>query len=220
MKITCIPLCLASAFAFASCVSTDTALQPGIDHGELASELSKPKVRFSKVRIVCKIITGDKTESLSPVLLRRGRSASSSLTSEGIYPTAFEFPEVKDGNGDSFPITPANPTAFESDQFGWNLKLKADTRDGFIMLSGTLNERRMGTKIRAAGAPFEPITTQATNALGRKVAVTLTDNRAEQPTIINKEIPILIAASNGGNYRVFLDEEKTTYAEFSCQVID
>ena len=221
MKTKNIPLCLFSAIALASCQSTDTALRHGIDQGELASELSKPNIRFSKVRVDCKIVTGAKTESLAPITIRRGRSATTSMTEEGFFPTAFEFPDVKKvTEANIVPVTPANPTTFNSDNFGWTLKLGAEAQDGFIMLRGTLSDRQMGAKIQAGGKPFEPITTQASTALGRDVAVTLTDNRAGQPAVIDRKFPILIAANNGGSYRIFLDERKTSYAEFTCRVID
>ncbi len=88
------------------------------------------------------------------------------------------------------------------------------------MLQGTLTERRMGSRIRSAGLPFEPITTQASDALGRDVAVTLTENRAERPAVISKEFPILIATqASGSPYRVYLDDDHESYAEFSCEIV-
>ena len=214
------PLWLVISAVFVSCQSGQFPML-GVDQEELASALSKPKASFSRVRVTCRIVSGDRTETLPAVVIRRGRSASSSLTSEEVYPTQFDFPEIGAQKlGDTFPITPANPTAFKAGKFGWTLNLEAEARESFITLQGKLTERRAGSGIRSAGLPFEPITTQASDALGRDVTVTLTDNRAERPAVISKVFPILIAAQPAGSpYRVYLDDGHASYAEFSCEII-
>jgi len=220
MKTKSIPLLLIPVIALASCQTTQTA-SIGTDHEELASAYAAPEVRFSKVRVTCKIVSEDTTKALPPIVIRRGHSKSSSVSTEGIYPTDFEFPKVvKVGEQNAFPVTPANPTAFDVDNFGWKMDLRADARESFIMLRGTLTEHRMGDKIRSGGVPFQPITTKASDALGRDVEVILTDNRAERPTKVTEEFPIFIASQPGETSRVYLDEKRTTYAEFTCQIID
>ena len=215
------------SIALASCQSNETRLN-GTTHDDLASAYAKPAIHFSKVKVSCRIVSGETVETMPATILKRGKAGSASLTtSEEIYPTQFNFPEIPEseafgavGQTNSFPITPANPTAFDVTKLGWALDLQADPRMSFIQLRGKLTERRLGDKISSAGLPFRPITAGARDALGREVAVVLTENRAERPTIVTEEIPILIAAQPGESYRVYLDESRSSYAEFTCEIID
>ena len=216
--------CLLGLVSSAVCVSCQPShsTKIGVDQEALASAFARPDVRFSRVRVTCRIVTGEKIETLPAVVIRRGRSGSASLTSEEQYPTQFDFPQIgEQKKGETFPITPAKPTAFEAGKFGWTLELGVEARESFIMLQGTLTERRLGYRVRSTGLPFQPITTQASDALGRDVAVTLTDNHADRPAVISKSFPILIAAQPAGSpYRVYLDENHQSYAEIGCEVVD
>jgi hypothetical protein len=136
-----IQLLLIPAITLVACQSKQSS-QIGVDQAQLASALTKERVRFSKVRVTCSVVAEGEARTLDPLLIRRGRSSSTSLTSEEIYPRHFDFPEIGPVKvGDSFPITPANPTQFDAGQFGWALELAAGVRGGFIMLSGTLTDR-------------------------------------------------------------------------------
>lgn len=215
------PYCLVLSAICVSC-QPGQSTKVGVDQEALARAFAEPDVRFSRVRVTCRIVTGDKIETLPAVVIRRGRSGSVSLTSEEKYPTQFEFPQIGEQRpGETFPITPANPIAFETGNFGWTLELGAEARDSFIMLQGTLTERRLGYKVRSTGLPFQPITTQASDALGRDVAVTLTENHAELPTVISKAFPILIATQPAGSpHRVYLGANHQSYAEISCEIVN
>ena len=220
MRILAIPLVLIPAIALAACQSKPET-RSGVDQGQLATALAKEKIRFSKAKVGCSVNADGTVKTLPALVLRRGRSATTSLTAEGVYPTHFAFPEIGPAKmGDQFPITPANPTRFEAGEFGWTLELEAGAQQSFIMLRGTLTARQMGTRIRSGGIPFEPITTRARDAIGREVTVILSDNRAARPAVVTLEYPISIAAQPGESYRVYLDDAHEDYAEFRCEIVD
>ena len=208
-------IALIISIAFCACKSDD-AEPAGIDHAELAALLKSANLQFSKVRVSCKVVTPERTDTLPPFVIHRGGSNVARSNRQRRQPTDFKFPIVRhSGEGfGSYPITPAAPSKFANREYGWTLELGATSRDGFMVLSGTLTGRRAGDQVRADGEPFRPVTTEARNWLRREVTVILSENAATQPSLVSEEFPILIAAKGSGTYRVYLDEEGDRFAEF------
>ena len=213
---------LALPIALASC-STGEMPSYYSTYEDLSGAYAKPTAKFSKVEVACAVLSDQGLQKLPAVTLSRGRSGGTRVMKELIYPTSYEYPEIPSGDEfgadstlNSYPITPANPTSFDVTNVGWTLDLRARPQGSFIMIEGTLTRKKAGPQLRAAGIPFQPIAVLASDALGRKVPVILTENRAEQPTIITTDYPVRIAATPGGEYTLSLGSGQT--ATFTVNV--
>ncbi len=82
-------------------------------------------------------------------------------------------------SGGGFPVTPANPTAFDVRNVGVTMEVEPNVdADGFTI---SLNIAPEVVEFEGFINYGSPIQTSATNALGQPVQVTLTDNRILQP---------------------------------------
>jgi len=195
----------------------------GTTLGQLTSLYQRAPVKFSKARVSCVLEGPGTKQTLPSLVLRAGGRAKTTAgpVRELVYPTEFDFaevPETVDPRQIGFPITPAHPRKFTNFDQGWTLTLSAKPRGSFVVLSGKLTQARIGRFVQAAGKPYEPMVAGARTMLGRPAKVVLSENRAEQPSIIREEIPIMIAADPGNTYRIQLDDEGTQFAEFRCEI--
>ena len=132
--------------------------------------------------------------SAPSVTTKPGARATMEVTREFIYPTEYDPPEIPQtfgntggggifggggGGGGSFPVTPANPTAFDVRNVGVTMEVEPNVdADGFTI---SLNIAPEVVEFEGFINYGSPIQTSATNALGQPVQVTLTDNRILQP---------------------------------------
>jgi len=132
--------------------------------------------------------------SAPSVVTTAGQRAKIEVIREFIYPTEYDPPEIPQtfGNtggggifgggassGGGFPVTPANPTAFDVRNVGVTMEVEPNVdADGFTI---SLNIAPEVVEFEGFINYGSPIQTSATNALGQPVQVTLTDNRILQP---------------------------------------
>jgi general secretion pathway protein D len=139
--------------------------------------------------------------SAPSVVARSGQIAKLEVIREFIYPTEYDPPEIPDqfgnqGNGggllggaapsvSSFPVTPANPTAFETRNVGVTLQATPTIGpDGF-----TIDLRLEPEVVEFEGFINygSPIYTGGT-AAGQPVQVLLTENRIEMPVFAKRSV--------------------------------
>lgn len=139
------------------------------------------------------------------ITARSGEKATIEIIREFIYPTEYEPPEIptnfgNQGNGQggagggivntggiqTFPVTPATPTAFETRNTGVTLEVEPN-----IVENDFLIDLRFVPEI----TEFEgfinygsPITTGGTDALGNPVQIVLTENRIEMPVFSTRRV--------------------------------
>lgn len=137
------------------------------------------------------------------IVSRSGEKATIEIIREFIYPTEYEPPELPNnvggnanfsdnGNGvglsggNTFPVTPATPTAFETRNTGVTLEVEPTLgEDGYTI------DLRFAPEI----VEFEgfinygsPIQTTAQDALGNPVTITITENRIEMPVFSTRRV--------------------------------
>lgn len=137
------------------------------------------------------------------IVARSGEKATIEIVREFIYPTEYEPPELPNsvgstnnsstdifgnstGSSNSFPVTPATPTAFETRNTGVILEVEPTLgEDGYTI------DLRFAPEI----VDFEgfinygsPIQTSGTDALGNPVTITITENRIEMPVFSTRRV--------------------------------
>jgi general secretion pathway protein D len=146
------------------------------------------------------------------VLARSGEKATIEVIREFIYPTEYEPPELPNSvgsNGDgggsllpgggtqaqSFPVTPATPTAFETRNTGVTLEIEP-----------TIGENNYTIDLRFAPEIVEfegfinygsPIQSPASDALGNPIQVTITENRIEMPVFATRRVTTAMTIYDG-----------------------
>ncbi len=149
------------------------------------------------------------------VLARSGEKATIEVIREFIYPTEYEPPELPNSVGDggfngnngglplpgfmpqpqSFPVTPATPTAFETRNTGVTLEIEP-----------TIGENNYTIDLRFAPEIVEfegfvnygsPIQTPATDALGNPIQITITENRIEMPVFATRRVNTAMTIYDG-----------------------
>ena len=140
-----------------------------------------------------------------------GQSATIEIIREFIYPTEYDPPELPNqvggglggqqgglgggGGGLGFPVTPANPTSFETKNTGVTLEVEAqiDQNDSIIELRFTPTIVEFEGFINYGS----PITAPATDALGNPVQIVITENRIEMPVFSVRSVKTGITIYDG-----------------------
>ena len=142
---------------------------------------------------------------------RSGERSKIEIIREFIYPTEYEPPELPSqvgvggglgggggggaGGGAIFPVTPANPTAFETRNTGVTMEVEP-----------TLGEdgHTINLKFTPEIVEFEgfinygsPIQSPATDALGNPITVTITENRIEMPVFSTRRVDTRLTIYDG-----------------------
>ena len=126
---------------------------------------------------------------------RAGKKRELKVVREFIYPTEYGPAVVdRDGDGTIQSATPATPTAFETRELGVVLGYSAKR------VAGGKIEINLDLK-RSSFLGFvnygKPITSPAKGLFGRKVDVTLTENRIEMPVFDVKRLQTAVRVSEG-----------------------
>ena len=143
------------------------------------------------------------------VTTRPGQKATIEIIREFIYPTEYEPPELPNsigggittggfgggGGGNSFPVTPATPTAFETRNTGVTLEIEPNVGANDYVI-----DLRFAPEI----VEFEgfinygsPITSPASDAFGNPVQVVITENRIEIPIFSSRRVSTGITIYDG-----------------------
>mgnify|MGYP002784637656 CR=1 FL=1 len=145
------------------------------------------------------------------IMAKSGQKATIEIIREFIYPTEYEPPELPQqvgggfggggglgglgGGAQSFPVTPATPTAFEPRNTGVTLEIEPTlgTNDSVIDL-------RFAPEI----VEFEgfinygsPIQSPSSDALGNPTTVTITENRIEMPVFSVRRVSTSLSIYDG-----------------------
>lgn len=142
-----------------------------------------------------------------------GQSATIEIIREFIYPTEYDPPELPNqvgggiglaggggggglgGGGAGFPVTPANPTSFETKNTGVTLEVSAqiDQNDSIIELNFVPTIVEFEGFINYGS----PITAPSTDALGNPVQTVITENRIEMPVFSVRSVKTGITIYDG-----------------------
>ena len=150
------------------------------------------------------------------VVTRSGQRAKIEIIREFIYPTEYDPPEIPQNFGNqgnnngggggipgfggggqvqSFPVTPANPTAFEMRPVG--VTLEVDPVVGADGLTIELNIAPEVVEFEGFINYGSPIQTAAIDGLGRPTTVVLTENRIEQPVFATRKLTTAVTIWDG-----------------------
>ncbi|MEM7143749.1 MAG: hypothetical protein AAF591_01360 [Verrucomicrobiota bacterium] len=140
------------------------------------------------------------------MVTRDGQRAKFESVRELIYPTEYDPPEIpgdldlkqfKEENrgGGVFPVTPANPTAFEVRMVGFTFEYDAE-----VMAEGGVRMRFEIEDVRFKGFVNygSPIKTSVEKKGGKSVEVVLTENRILMPVFSKRAINTSIDFGDGG----------------------
>ncbi|MFP6871920.1 MAG: Amuc_1098 family type IV pilus outer membrane protein [Verrucomicrobiales bacterium] len=154
------------------------------------------------------------------IVTRSGQRAKIEIIREFIYPTEFDPPEIPQDFGggnnfggggfgggfaglqpnfgqapNSFPVTPANPTAFEMRPVGVTLEVDPVVgADGFTI---ELNIAPEVVEFEGFINYGSPIQTGAVDALGNPTTVVLTENRITQPVFSTRKLTTAVTIWDG-----------------------
>jgi general secretion pathway protein D len=117
------------------------------------------------------------------IMTRSGQESSVSITREFIYPSEYEPPElpnsVGEGTGGAFPVTPATPTAFETEEVGIKLS---------VLPVADANRRYVDVTLNPSFSDFDgfvnygsPINTTSQDILGNPITAQVTENAILMP---------------------------------------
>ena len=167
------------------------------------------------------------------VTTRTGQAASIKVVQEFIYPTEYDPPELPnsvgivttsdnvDGNlrgvdvgvGDTFPVTPATPTAFETRDIGVTLD---------ILPVADANKRFIDITLNPVISDFDgfvnygsPINTQLTGADGTPVSSEITANAILMPVFSKRETNTNLIVADGATLVIggLQRDEVTTFSD-------
>ena len=147
--------------------------------------------------------------SAPSVMARSGQRAKVEVIREFIYPTEYDPPEIPNqvgggittglgggGSSSAFPVTPANPTAFETRNTG--VTLEVDPVIGADEFTIDLNLAPEVVEFEGFINYGSPIQSSATNALtGVTSPVVLTENRILQPIFNTRRVSTQITIWDG-----------------------
>lgn len=133
------------------------------------------------------------------IVTRSGQAASVLMAREFIYPTEYDPPELPNqgnlGQGQTPPVTPANPTTFETKQVGVSLE---------VLPVADASKRYIDVTINPSITEFEgfvnfgsPITSTVQDALGNTQQVTLTDNTILMPVFSAQKTATQVTVEDG-----------------------
>lgn len=143
------------------------------------------------------------------ILAQPGEIARIEIIREFIYPTEYEPPELPAqigggiGGGGAgagaqpqiFPVTPANPTAFETRNTGVTMEVEPTLGDD----GHTINLKFTPEIVEFEGFINygSPIQSPATDALGNPITVTITENRIEMPVFSTRRVDTRLTIYDG-----------------------
>ncbi len=193
-------------------VASPTAIAPGIFG--IAGVFTDPQ--FQLMIRALKQKKGADLMSAPSVVTRSGQRAKIEIIREFIYPTEYDPPEIPQDFGssnlgggfgggglggitptsvNSFPVTPANPTAFEMRPVGVTLEV-----DPVVGADGYTIELNIAPEV----VEFEgfinygsPIQSGAIDALGSPTTIVLTENRIEQPVFSSRKLQTAVTIWDG-----------------------
>ncbi len=133
------------------------------------------------------------------IITRSGQAASVLMAREFIYPTEYEQPELPNqvnvGEGQTPPVTPANPTAFETREVGVSLE---------VLPVADANKRFIDVTINPSITDFDgfvnygsPITSTVQDALGNTSQVVLTQNTILMPVFSAQKTSSQLTVADG-----------------------
>lgn len=144
--------------------------------------------------------------SAPSVTTRSGLPARIEIIREFIYPTEYDPPELPNrvvttssgnerGSASSFPVTPANPTAFETRNTGVTLEV-----DPTVAQTGYTIDLNLAPEVVEFQGFINygnPITSPAQDALGRPSSVIITENRIEMPVFSTRRVKTQVTVWDG-----------------------
>jgi general secretion pathway protein D len=133
------------------------------------------------------------------IVTRSGQAASVLMAREFIYPTEYDPPELPNqtnvGQGQPPPVTPANPTTFETRQVGVSLD---------VLPVADATKRYIDVTINPSITEFEgfvnfgsPITSTVQDTLGNTQQVKLTDNTILMPVFSAQKTATQLTVADG-----------------------
>ncbi len=198
-------------------IQVPTNISPGIFG--IAGVFTDPQ--FQVVIRALKQKKGADLMSAPSIVTRSGQRAKIEIIREFIYPTEYDPPEIPQDFGsfgttggafpgglggglaggfqqtavNSFPVTPANPTAFEMRPVGVTLEV-----DPVVGADGYTIELNIAPEV----VEFEgfinygsPIQSGAIDALGMPTTIVLTENRIEQPVFASRKLSTAVTIWDG-----------------------
>ncbi|MGB0992186.1 MAG: Amuc_1098 family type IV pilus outer membrane protein [Akkermansiaceae bacterium] len=134
------------------------------------------------------------------VMARSGEKASIEVIREFIYPTEYEPPELPNSvgtggglggggglsGGSIFPVTPATPTAFETESTGVTLEILPNIGENNQIIS--LDFAPQLVEFEGFINYGSPIQSPASDALGNPIQITITENRIEMPVFSKRKV--------------------------------
>ncbi len=141
------------------------------------------------------------------VMAKSGQKAKIEIIREFIYPTEYEPPELPNSVGStgsstttgsssqSFPVTPATPTAFETRNTGVTLEIEPTIGDNdFVIDLQFVPEIVEFEGFINYGSPIQ---SPSTDILGNAVVVTITENRIEMPVFSTRRVNTSLTIYDG-----------------------
>lgn len=129
---------------------------------------------------------------------RPGQTKTLSNKKKFIYPTEWTSPQLPSPNkkivGDGFPVTPATPKSFKTTKVGTTVSFTGQPEgDGIFELDLEIHRKTFLGFINYG----KPITSNATDWLGRKVQIIVTENKMEKPVFGTDRINTSIRLTQG-----------------------
>ncbi|MEM9236140.1 MAG: Amuc_1098 family type IV pilus outer membrane protein [Verrucomicrobiota bacterium] len=144
------------------------------------------------------------------VTARSGEKATIEIIREFIYPTEYEPPELPNtvgggfggnnggllgGGGNSFPVTPATPTSFETRNTGVTLEIAPNIgANNFVIDLQFVPEIVEFEGFINYGSPIQ---SPSTDLLGNPTTVTITENRIEMPVFSKRSVTTALTIFDG-----------------------
>ncbi len=143
------------------------------------------------------------------VTARSGEKATIEIIREFIYPTEYEPPELPNsvgggfnggggilgGSNNSFPVTPATPTSFETRNTGITLEILPNIGANDFVID--LNFAPEIVEFEGFVNYGSPIQSPSTNLIGQPTTVTVTENRIEMPVFSKRSVSTALTIFDG-----------------------
>ncbi|MEP4078509.1 Amuc_1098 family type IV pilus outer membrane protein [Haloferula sp.] len=144
------------------------------------------------------------------VTARSGEKATIEIIREFIYPTEYEPPELPNsvgggfggggggligGGAQSFPVTPATPTSFETRNTGVTLEIAPNIGANNFVID--LNFAPEIVEFEGFINYGSPIQSPSTDLLGNPTTVTITENRIEMPVFSKRSVTTALTIFDG-----------------------
>ncbi len=131
------------------------------------------------------------------IVTRSGQSSSITIAREFIYPTEYEPPELPNtvGDGNSSPVTPATPSAFETKTVGINLEVLPVVAANKSFVTVTLNPTF--SDFDGFVNYGSPINTTSQGPFGDTRTIQLTRNQILQPVFSRQSLNTTVDVADG-----------------------